>query len=364
MKGSLSLGKFAGIKVKIHWSFWLIIVWIVFLDISRGNDLEGMLWNIFFILTLFVCVVFHEFGHALTARRYNIGTKQITLLPIGGVASLEEMPENPWEEFMVAIAGPAVNVVIALLLYMIVPFDQFMGREPEELQELLSMVNAQNFLFYLFGANVILVVFNMIPAFPMDGGRVLRALLSMKMDRVRATQAAATLGQMMAFFFFIIGLLYNPILILIAIFVWFGAQGENVMIQQLALLGDHLVRDAMMTDFTELDPDATIDDVVDIIIAGTERDFVVTENGTIRGLVYHSDIKDQLQKRGRNIRVKDFMNTNFEKLYAGEKLTDVYRKIRVSQNDFFPVLENGQLAGVIDMNNINEFMVFRSSFDY
>jgi len=364
MKGSLTLGKFAGIKVRIHWSFWLIIVWIIFLDISRGNDITGMMWNILFIFSLFFCVVLHEFGHALTARKFNIGTRQITLLPIGGVASLEEMPENPWEEFLVAIAGPLVNVGIAIILYLFIPVESFLEQDPEALQESLSMVNSGNFLFFLLSANILLVAFNLIPAFPMDGGRVLRALLSTKLDRVKATQAASLLGQMLAFFFFIIGLLYNPILILIAIFVWFGAQGENVMSQRMSLLKDHEVREAMMTDSTELNPDNTADDVVDLIIAGTERDFVVTENGKVRGIVKHSDINDVLRNRGKNVSVREFMKTDFSELKASEKLTDIYRKIRVSQNDFFPVVENGEIKGVIDMNNINEFMMFRSSADY
>ena len=364
MKASITLGKFAGIKVRIHWSFWLIIVWIIFLDISRGNDLTGMMWNILFILSLFFCVVLHEFGHALTARKFNIGTRQITLLPIGGVASLEDMPENPWEEFLVAIAGPLVNVGIAILLYLIVPVESFINQDPEALQESLSMVDSANFLFFLFAANIMLVAFNLIPAFPMDGGRVLRALLSIKLDRVKATQTASLLGQMLAFFFFIIGLLYNPILILIAIFVWFGAQGENVMIQQMSLLKGHDVEDAMMTDFTELSPQDTVDHVVDIIISGTERDFVVTENNAVVGIVKHSDINDVLRNKGKNEPVREFMKKDFVELNAKEKLTDTYRKIRFSQNDFFPVVENGELTGVIDMDNINEFMMFRSSVDY
>lgn len=236
MKGSLNLGKIAGIGVKVHWTFMLLILWVVFLELTRGSNLQSILWSIFFVLALFACVVFHELGHALTARKFKIGTRQITLLPIGGVASLEAMPEDPKEEFLVAIAGPAVNVVIALALYLVVPMEEFLKQDPEMLEETMSAINAGNFLFYLFSANVMLVVFNLIPAFPMDGGRVFRALLSMKFDRVTATQMAARLGQGVAFLFFLIGLLYNPILILIAIFVYFGAQGENMMVQQLKLL--------------------------------------------------------------------------------------------------------------------------------
>jgi len=364
MRGNITLGKFAGIKVRIHWSFWLIILWIIFLDISRGNTLGGMLWNVFFILSIFLCVVLHEFGHALTARRFNIGTRQITLLPIGGVASLEKMPENPKEELLVAIAGPVVNLVIALVLILFIPVDRYLEMNPEQLEESLSMVRAGNFLFYLLSANIMLVAFNMIPAFPMDGGRVLRALLSLKLGRIRATEAASTLGQMIAALFFILGLLYNPILILIAIFVWFGARGENVMMQQISLLKGYKVKDAMMTDFTVLNKEQTVEDVIDIIIAGTERDFVVSENGRAAGIVNHSSIRDVLREKGRNVAVREIMNTDFEVLNADEELTEIYRKVMASNNDFFPVMENGSLAGVIDMNNINEFMMFRSSIEY
>ncbi len=326
--------------------------------------MDGMVWNIFFILAIFLCVVLHEFGHALTARKFNIGTRQITLLPIGGVASLEKMPENPKEELMVAIAGPVVNLVIALILILFVPVDTYLEMEPEQLEESLSMVKAGNFLFYLLSANIMLVVFNMIPAFPMDGGRVLRALLSLKMGRIRATEAASTLGQMMAALFFILGLLYNPILILIAIFVWFGARGENVMIQQISLLKGYNVRDAMMTDFTELKKEQTLEDVIDIIIAGTERDFVVSENNRVAGIVNHSAIGKILRDKGRNVTVGEIMKTDFEVLSVDEELTEIYRKIMASNHDFFPVMENNRLAGVIDMNNINEFMMFRSSIEY
>lgn len=364
MKGSLNLGTVAGIRVRVHWTFLLLILWIVFLELSRGNNLEAILWSVLFIFVLFGCVVLHELGHALTAGKFNIGTRQITLLPIGGVASLESMPEDPREEFLVAIAGPAVNVVIALLLYLIVPFDNFLNQDPEMLEQTLSSINASNFLFYLFSANVMLVLFNLIPAFPMDGGRIFRALLSMKYGRVTATQMAARLGQGVAFFFFLVGLLYNPILILIAIFVYFGAQGENIMVQQLALLKDHSVRDAMMTDITIVQPDDALNDVVDIILTGTERDFVVMEDGRVTGILYQSDLIQAFKKRNAEARVKDVMDREFYLVQIDDNLTDIYRKVRSNNKTFFPVMKGGRLAGAIDMNNINEFMTFRAPLDY
>lgn len=359
MKSSLQLGKVAGIKIKVHWTFSLLLLWVVFVEITRGGNLQSMAWSLAFVMLLFVCVVLHELGHALMARKFKVGTRQITLLPIGGVASLESMPENPWEEFLVAVAGPAVNLVIALMLYLFIPVEGFLSQDPEALEQTLSSIDANNFLFYLLSANILLVAFNMLPAFPMDGGRVFRALLSMKLDRIRATQIAATLGQSIAFLFFFIGLLYNPILILIAIFIYFGAQSESLMVQQLGLLKNYRVADAMMTDITPIHPDDTLNDVVDIILTGTQRDFVVAEQGEVVGVLYQTDLRDSFKNFNRDTEVREVMTDDFETLKADEALTEIYSKIRAGRQTFFPVLKSGQLTGAIDMNNLNEFMMFR-----
>ncbi len=364
MSASLNLGKYAGIRVQIHWTFWLLILFIVFLVYSQEGTVSDMIWSTGFILALFLCVVFHEFGHALTARKYGIGTRSITLLPIGGVASLKEVPEDPKAEFMVAIAGPAVNVVIALILLPFVPLDAFLGQDPETLQQELTGISADNFMFYLFAANLALVLFNMLPAFPLDGGRVLRALLSIKMGRVRATQTAAALGKFLALAFFFIGLFYNFILALIAVFIYFGAESENVMVMQLNLLTGHLVRDAMITKFTILHPDHTLNDVVDRILEGTETDFVVADEMGIRGILLMSDFADALQQYGRGANVRDVMDKNFKTLTPGDPLTNAYRELRSGNKNFFPVMSGSQIVGVIDMNNINEFLRFRASLDY
>lgn len=364
MSASLNLGHYAGIKVQIHWTFWLLIIFIVFLVYSQEGTLADMVWSTGFILALFVCVVLHEFGHALTARKYGIGTRSITLLPIGGVASLKEVPEDPKAEFMVAIAGPAVNIVIAIILILFVPVDVFLAQDPETLQEELTGISPDNFMFYLFSANVALVLFNMLPAFPLDGGRVLRALLAIKMGRVRATQAAATLGKFLAISFFLIGLFYNFILALIAVFIYFGAESENVMVMQLNLLNGHYVRDAMITKFTVLKPDNTLNDMVDNILQGTETDFIVADENGVQGIILMQDLAESLQNYGRGTPVHRVMDKNFKTLSPFDPLTSAYRELRQGSKNFFPVLEGNRLVGVIDMNNINEFLRFRAALDY
>lgn len=364
MKGALNLGRVFGIRVQIHWTFVFLIGWVVFMELSRGGDFNSVILYIGFVLAIFGCVVLHELGHALTAKRYGINTRKITLLPIGGVASLERMPEEPKKEFMVAIAGPAVNVVIALLLYSIVPVDNFISQDPEVLEQTLSHVTPNNFLFYLLTANLMLVVFNAIPAFPMDGGRVLRALLSMRMDRVKATQVAATLGQMVAVAFFFIGLLYNPILILIALFVFFGAQSENLMVRQLAMLRGHKVKEAMMTNISVVHPEDSLGKLINILLSGSERQFVVAKDGQVQGIVSQSILTKSLQEHNREVQVNQIMSPEFDTVGPDDDLIDIYKKARIDRNAFIPVVDNGKLVGVIDMNNINEFMMVRSSLDY
>lgn len=364
MDGSLRLGDFAGIRVQVHWTFWLLILFVVFYVFSQNGSLNEMLWSTGFILVLFTCVVFHEFGHALTARNYGIGTRSITLLPIGGVASLKKMPEDPKAEFMIAVAGPAVNAAIALILYLIIPVESFLAQDPETLQNELSRIRDDNFLFYLFSANVALAAFNMLPAFPLDGGRVLRSLLSIRMGRVRATQVAVTTGKFLALMLFLFGLFYNFILVLIALFIYFGAESENVMVMQLNVLKGYQVKDAMITRFTPLHPEETLDDVIRVILKGTEKNFVVAEENSVLGILLMADLSAAIDSRGRETRVREVMMKDVKTLQPDEPLTKAYQELLYNKNRIFPVIRLDEIAGVIDMENLNEFLRLKASIHY
>jgi Zn-dependent protease len=210
MKWSFKLTRIAGTDVNIHLTFFLLLAWI-----GHTSGATGVL----FVVLLFGCVLLHEFGHVFAARAFGVRTPDITLYPIGGVARLERMPKKPFQELMVALAGPAVNVVIALFLFGLIGAGTVMG----------ALTNPSgSFLVQLAVVNVWLVIFNLIPAFPMDGGRVLRSVLAMRMNRSRATDIAAQVGKVFAVGFGVLGLFYNPMLIFIAIFVYFGATQEAI----------------------------------------------------------------------------------------------------------------------------------------
>jgi Zn-dependent protease len=365
MRGSLSLGRIAGIRLEVHWTFLLIILWAIYVGWNQGGTTEAVLWTIAFVLVLFICIILHELGHSLTARQYGISTKKITLLPIGGVASLERMPEDPKQELMVAVMGPVVNIVIAFLLYFFIRSQLAVFQNPEEVEELFRVISGENFLLYLFITNIMLVVFNAIPAFPMDGGRVLRALLSFGMDRVRATQIAANLGQLIAVLFFFLGLMYNPFLIFIALFVYFGASGEYMMIRHMSLLKGHKVREAMMSGFTTLQISDTLEKVGEVLLSTTERHFVVLgSSGEVAGILYNNDITEAFQTRRTQQTVGDLMSKDFLMVAPDEDLSAIYRRVQGNQLSFFPVMENGYLIGTVDMENINEFMMIQAALDY
>jgi Zn-dependent protease len=361
MKANLKLGSVSGIKIVVHWTFFFLIVWIVFDELIRGGPTESILFNITFVLAVFFCVVLHELGHALTARRFGISTKKITLLPIGGIASLDRIPESPRQELLVTIAGPLVNVIIAILLYFIVPVQEYARLNFTESFEALMSFSFQNFLFYLFIVNVGLVFFNIIPAFPMDGGRVLRALLAMRLNRVKATKIASSIGQIIAVIFLLVGLLYNPFLIFIALFIFLGAYGENQMVQQLALLNGHTVEEAMLLHITTFKPEDSIDLAVNKIISGTEINFIILENNKVKGLLYHKDI---IENSNKNVLIKDVMNVNFKSVKSTDDLKKVYNLIYNENNAFFPVIDNGKLVGAIDHTNLTEYILLQAKLAY
>src|SRR5262245_21199286 len=231
MKWSLRVGRLFGIPLYVHFTFFLFLIWVGAESWRMGQGSGGALVEVLFMCALFGCVVLHELGHALTARRYGIKTRDITLLPIGGVARLERMPEDPKQELLVALAGPAVNVVLAGILFAVLLALGWAVGSAEQLVAQLSTFGG-NLLAQLFAANVFLAVFNLLPAFPMDGGRVLRAILAMRMDYVVATRLAAAVGQWMAVLFGLVGVLVgNLLLLVIAFFVWAGAAAEAGMVQ-------------------------------------------------------------------------------------------------------------------------------------
>lgn len=355
MRWSWKIAEFAGIGVYVHATFTLLIAWVVLMHWMQGQSLQATVAGVLFILALFACVVLHEFGHALTARKFGIATRDITLLPIGGVARLERMPDDPRQELWVALAGPAVNVVIAALLYLWLDFTGAW-------QPVATLtVTRGSFAERLLLVNVFLIVFNMLPAFPMDGGRVLRAVLAMRMEYTRATQIAASLGQAMALLFGFLGFFYNPFLLFIALFVWMGAAQESSMVQMKSALGGIPVRRAMQTEFRTLAAGDTLERAIEMILSGSQQDFPIMDDGRLVGILTRSDLLRALAHGQTHAPVSEVMQRDFRAVDPGDMLETAFLKLQDCQCHTLPVVRRGELVGLVTAENLGEFLMIQAA---
>jgi Zn-dependent protease/CBS domain-containing protein len=356
MSWSLNIGRIAGTAVRIHITFLLFLVWIWVASYASGGA-EAAWSGLLFMILLFLCVLAHEFGHIFTARAFGVPTPDVTLLPIGGVARLARIPEEPWEEFLIAIAGPAVNVVIAVVLM------AFAGAHLDA-QHLSTVESSRiGMIDRLAEVNLFLAAFNMIPAFPMDGGRVLRAALATRLGHVRATEIAASIGQWVAFALGFIGLFYNPLLIFIAIFVYLAAASEAHMVGLRAMARGVPVSAAMLTQFASLKPTARIDEAVETLLHTSQSEFpVVDESGRLVGLLGRGDIVRALKARGPDARVGEAMATDIPTIGHRQCLDEAFRLLQDKSAPAVGVVDaQGRLIGLITASTVGEMLMVRDA---
>ncbi len=356
MSWSLNIGRVAGTMVRIHLTFLLFLAWIFAASYAQGGAATA--WDtLLFMVLLFLCVLLHEFGHIFTARAFGVTTPYVTLLPIGGVAQLERIPEEPWQEFLVAIAGPLVNVAITLLLV-------FIGGAHLTTSAAAAVDNMQIAMIdRLAAVNLFLALFNLIPAFPMDGGRVLRAALASKLGYVRATEIAAAIGQFVAFALGFIGLMYNPILIFIAIFVYLAASSEAHMVALRAASRGVPVSYAMMTKFATLAPQAHIDEAVQTLLATSQGEFpVVDDAGKPVGLLDRDALIRALKTLGPDARVADAMNAELPTVSQRVTLEQAFKILQEKQATAVGVTDaTGKLTGLVTSETIAEMMMLHEA---
>lgn len=356
MKNAIKIGSVSDIEIRLHWTFLLLVAGIFAFYLFQGNSVAAALVGVALVLAVFGCVVLHELGHALTARRFDVPTRDITLYPIGGVARLQRIPEEPMREFWIAIAGPAVNVAIAFVLLPIIVVTGA-SLSPEAFY-----APSEHFLATLLWLNVILVGFNLLPAFPMDGGRVLRSLLALRMDYARATQIAANVGQGMAILFGIVGLIgFNPILLFIALFVYIGAQQEAQQAMMRTVTEGVPVRQAMMTRFKTLSPDDTLAVAVDELLAGSDQDFPVVRDGEIVGILMRKRLMQALAEHGRDAPVRDFIEPECFDVEDTAMLQEAFQRMSDTKCSTVPVVRNGELVGLLTLENVGELMMVSSA---
>ncbi|TCK23828.1 Zn-dependent protease [Ancylobacter aquaticus] len=356
MPWSLTVGYVYGTAVRIHVTFLLFLVWIWVAYYQRGG--AGAAWEgVAFVALLFLCVLLHEFGHIFAARRYGVKTPEVTLWPFGGIARLERIPEKPSEELVVALAGPAVNVAIAAVLLV------FLGGNVG-MEHIEAIENPQvSLLAKLAAANIFLVVFNLIPAFPMDGGRVLRALLAMKMSHAQATQMAASIGQGLAIGLGVLGIFGNPMLIIIAVFVFLAASGEAGQVQMKQVAQGLLVEDAMITQFETLGPTASVGDAAEALIRTTQKEFPIVDGAEhLRGVLTRDAMIRALQAQGPGGSVLEAMQADVPTVGTRTPLDRALALLTQKGAPVVGVVDGaGRLVGLLSPENVGEMMMLRAA---
>lgn len=355
MKWSYTIGRVAGTDIKVHLTFLVLVGWWAWMGYQEGGSASALLAALS-LLALFGCVLLHEFGHILMARRFGVRTPDVILLPIGGVARLERIPDEPRKELLIAIAGPAVTLAIALGLYLILTVIE--GGPPR----LGALSPDDPFLAFLMKVNVFLLLFNLIPAFPMDGGRVLRAILASRLGMVRGTRAAATLGQILA----VIGGLYGltmgaPILVLVAFFVFIGASSEATAVETRAAGEGLRVSHMMVTEFRTIPVHATLSQAVELLLSGEQREFPAVDNlGRTEGILTRDNLIRGLNQRGPSSTVGEAMTTGAPAIAPTLGFQEALDRLRSSGLPALPVVDaGGGLVGLLTMDNITDLLLVR-----
>ena len=359
MGNSTRLLTVRGIDIRVHVTFPLILVFAVLqFGVFAGQGLNGAIFGIIVTLLLFGIVVLHELGHAIAAQRYGVPVTQIVLLPIGGVAQLQRIPENPMQELVIAIAGPAVNFAIAIVLYLAHQLFGIGGVSAGEPMGLLVNVGqgGVNAIFnYVFAANLFLALFNLVPAFPLDGGRVLRALLASRLDYGRATAVAVSIGQSLAWLAGIWGFLNGDFfLIVIAIFVYMGAGEEGQFVQLQRTFANLTVDRAYSRQARTLSPQSTLQEAINLTLTTLQSEFPVRDGERLVGLLTYPRLVEALNQRDAQTLVRDIMLTDVKPVGPNESMFDVYQRMTEQKLAAVPVAENGRFLGLLTNRDVSE----------
>ena len=354
MSWTITIGRVAGTEVKVHLTFFILVAFWAMAGYQQG-DMPGAWLALLSLLALFACVLLHEFGHILMAKRFGVRTPDVILLPIGGVARLERIPDEPKQELLIALAGPAVTLAIVVLLYLVLILS---GHAPS----LSGLEPAGPFLENLMRVNLYLLIFNLFPAFPMDGGRVLRALLASRLGLVAGTRIAARLGQASAVLAGFYGLTVGmPILLLISLFVFLGAGAEAAAVETRAAGAGLNAGQMMVTVFRSIPVHATLGDAVDLLLSSEQREFPVVDNlGRVEGMLTRDHIIRGLSQRGPGVIVGEVMAAQAPRVAPTLGFQEALERLRASGLPALPVVDaTGQLVGLLTMDNITDLLLVR-----
>lgn len=356
--GSIRLLTIRGIPIRIHITFPLILIWAAFqYGQGQANWAKGALFGVIFTLFLFVGVLLHELAHSLVALQFGAQVREIVLFPLGGVAQMESLPERPWQELLMALAGPVTSAVVGGVLGIATLFFLPLRLWASFLRAIGTGMGLQwaYLLPYLAFTNLLLAGFNLIPAFPMDGGRVLRALLATAMPYGRATAIAVAVGQGLAWLLGLVGLLGGDVvLILVAFLVYSGAAQEGRMVQVKLALAGLQVDQVFSRGVRTVSPTDPLGVAVDIMLEGFQADFPVCEEGRLIGLVTRADLLRGLKEHGPQAPIGQVMRHQFPTATPQDDLFEVRERMAKAGLEALPVVEEGRFLGLLTQQDLNE----------
>ncbi|MBK5226067.1 MAG: site-2 protease family protein [Thermoleophilia bacterium] len=367
MKWSFKVGRIFGIELRVHITFFLIVLYAAYIwGVGYEQGWPGAIYGGFLISMLFICVVIHELSHSRMAQHYGADVASITLLPIGGVSLLKNMPEEPKKELWVSLVGPFSNIVIGAILGIVLILlpGKVAATSTEQFTDIMIGISLQGFVTYMLIINLLLAVFNMLPAFPLDGGRVLRSILAQRISYVKATRAAVITGQLFAFALGIAGFLLGAWLwLIIAVFIYMGAEQEGTGAEVKTVLSKLTVGQAVEAGAKVLSPEQTLGDVVTIVLHSFQEDFPVLEGGNIVGVLTRANLIGGLHKAGPDAAVSQVMEKEFPLVEASALFSEVYEKMNSSGIKAVPVVEGNQLVGMVTLEHLSEVFMLLSSTD-
>ncbi len=366
MNTAIRIATIWGIPIRLHWTFVLVMGWLVYLGIPDWQYFRGerAFWMFLSVFVVFFCILLHELGHAYMAKRYGVQTLQIMLSPIGGQAVLERMPKQPRKELLVALAGPIVNLCLAIiaspLLYLI-PTDK-LARLPQFFSNpygntFLRLDYDERFIIGFIVLNFLVAVFNLLPAFPLDGGRILRALLSLRMNKLGATRIATFLGQGFAGVIVIFSVSnYNWLMAVIGLFIFISASMEYRYVKLDSRLNSFSVKDILRARFTKIYRTDPLEETIKNWKEGSEKNFLVfDQQERLRGvltspvLMEHRDIVTAQS-------LEELISLDYEGVTTSDSLMKIIRLMQEKDYEILPVYENQELVGVVDWNDVEHFI--------
>lgn len=353
MSGSYKLLTIRGISLHIHWTFLLLVGWVLIVNATAGNNVEQLTWSLLFLAAVFACITLHELGHATMAARFGINAKEIVLLPIGGIASIEKFPDNPRQELAISMAGPLVNIVIAALIWLLIPNVPLIANQPH-----MTIMHGHDFLYNLRIVNISLALFNLIPAFPMDGGRILRALLGFKINYIQATKIAAIVGRIIAMLFIAAGiLLINPFLPAIGIFIILSAGAEEYYLRLKSLVKGIKLNEVLMYDYNSLQAGITVQEAGNVLNSNHSKYFILMDGVNPIGTINRMEIIKALADMKYSEPIKNLVKEDIEYMNGNKEIDTVLEKLSRNDEQIFPVMDNSHFIGVVNLNHIIEYLL-------